>query len=77
MNQAEIIKRTETYIESEFRMDGSGHDWFHIARVRNMAMRIGNAEKCDLFVVEMAALLHDLDDWKLKKIGRASCRERV
>lgn len=65
MNQEEIIKATEQFIESEFRTEGSGHDWFHILRVRNMAIRIGRVEGCDLFVVEMAALLHDLDDWKL------------
>lgn len=65
MNQAEIIKAAEQFIETEFRSEGSGHDWFHISRVRNMALRIGAEEGCNLFVVEMAALLHDLDDWKL------------
>lgn len=30
-----------------------------------MSLTIGAKEKCNLFVVEMAALLHDLDDWKL------------
>jgi len=65
MNNAEIIQRTERLIESQFRSEGSGHDWFHVDRVRKMALRIGKYEGCDLFVVEMAALLHDLDDWKL------------
>lgn len=65
MNNPEIILKTERFIESEFRSEGSGHDWFHIDRVRKMALRIGEQEGCDLFIVEMAALLHDLDDWKL------------
>jgi len=65
MNTTEIIQKTGHFIESEFRNEGSGHDWFHIDRVRKMALRIGETENCDLFVVEMAALLHDLDDWKL------------
>jgi len=65
MNKTEIIQKTERFIESEFRSEGSGHDWFHVDRVRKMALRIGEHEGCDLFVVEMAALLHDLDDWKL------------
>ncbi len=64
MNKDEIIKKTTHYIESVFRLEGSGHDWFHVVRVRNMALKIGELEVCDLFVVEMAALLHDLDDWK-------------
>lgn len=65
MNIPEIILKTGHFIESEFRNEGSGHDWFHIDRVRKMALRIGQTEDCDLFIVEMAALLHDLDDWKL------------
>ena len=65
MNFTEIIQKTELFIESRFRSEGSGHDWFHVDRVRKMALRIGAEEGCDLFVVEMAALLHDLDDWKL------------
>jgi uncharacterized protein len=65
MNISEIIEKTGQFVEAEFRTEGSGHDWFHIDRVRKMALRIGESEDCDLFVVEMAALLHDLDDWKL------------
>ncbi len=65
MNPKEIIAKTEHFMVSEFRTEGSGHDWFHVDRVRKMALRIGTPEGCDLFVTEMAALLHDLDDWKL------------
>ncbi len=65
MNHKEIIAETEKYVTSEFMAEGSGHDWFHIDRVRKMALRIGTEENCNLFVAEMAALLHDLDDWKL------------
>ncbi|MBL7967941.1 MAG: HD domain-containing protein [Prolixibacteraceae bacterium] len=65
MNHKEIIAETEKYVISEFSTEGSGHDWFHIDRVRKMALRIGAVESCNLFIVEMAALLHDLDDWKL------------
>lgn len=69
MNHKEIILKTEKYINSEFRTEGSGHDWFHVDRVRKMAIRIGKQEGCDLFVTELAALLHDLDDWKLNRSG--------
>jgi len=65
MDYKELIQKTEDFMISEFRGEGSGHDWFHIDRVRKMALNLGGQEGCDLFIVEMAALLHDLDDWKL------------
>lgn len=65
MDNQEIIQKTELFILSEFSLEGRGHDWFHIDRVRKMALKIGLLEGCDLFLIEMAALLHDLDDWKL------------
>lgn len=65
MNPEKVIESTEKYVAHEFGSEGSGHDWFHIDRVRKMALRIGIQEKCDLFITEMAALLHDLDDWKI------------
>lgn len=65
MDKREIIQETAEFIRSEFATDGSGHDWFHIDRVRRLAVRLGQMEGSDPFVTEMAALLHDLDDWKI------------
>ncbi len=65
MDKQKIIEKTEAFIAEEFMKEGSGHDWFHIDRVRKMALRIGLEEGANLFVIELAALLHDLDDWKL------------
>ena len=45
--------------------DNSGHDWWHVFRVRKMALEIARHEGGDLLVIEMAALLHDVDDYKL------------
>ncbi len=65
IQQKELISATEIFIKQHFATDSSGHDWFHIDRVRNMAMKIAATESGNLFLIEMAALLHDLDDWKL------------
>lgn len=40
------------------------HDWWHVWRVWQMAKRIAEAEQADLYLVELAALCHDLEDWK-------------
>lgn len=66
MNHQEILTKTEQYISEKFKNEFSGHDWQHVNRVRKMALHIAKNENCNLFVTEMAALLHDLDDWKLK-----------
>jgi len=65
IREQSITKATEKYIKSQFQSDSSGHDWWHIYRVRNLALHLADTEGGDRFVIEMAALLHDLDDWKI------------
>lgn len=68
MTQNDIIQKTAEYIKKEFGDDSSGHDWWHIYRVWKNAITIcKHEEKASLFVVELAALLHDLDDWKFNE----------
>lgn len=62
--QTSVINRTEEYVKETLKADSSGHDWWHIDRVRNMAVRLAEAEAVDRYTVELAALLHDIADWK-------------
>ena len=64
MREEIMIDNTKTFVKDKLFGEGSGHDWFHIERVYNMAKYIGEMECADSFVVEMTALLHDIDDWK-------------
>ncbi len=61
----EILQQTENFIRKQFENEGSGHDWWHIYRVRNMALYLAEIEGGNMFIIELAALLHDLDDWKI------------
>jgi len=45
--------------------DSDGHGYDHVERVRNMALKFAQQEGADLEVVEIASLLHDVDDYKL------------
>ncbi len=45
--------------------DSTGHDWWHVYRVWQLAKHIAKKENANIHLVEMAALLHDMDDWKL------------
>jgi len=66
MVKKQIIKKTEEFVRKSMKGD-VGHDWLHVDRVRKLALKIGKREKVDLFVVELAALLHDIGDWKFHK----------
>lgn len=60
-----VLTETTEHVKSILQGESSGHDWWHILRVRNNAMQIASKEKeSDIFVVELAALLHDIADWK-------------
>lgn len=60
-----MINKIAKSVEELCQHDSSGHDWWHIYRVWNLAKLIGKKENADLHIIELAALLHDLDDWKL------------
>jgi uncharacterized protein len=59
-----IIQEVADEVRQRLEGEGSGHDWWHIVRVWNMAKHICNIEGADMVVVELAALLHDIADWK-------------
>ena len=64
----QIIEQAETFVQSELAEDATGHDWFHVDRVRRNALYIYEQEKSgDPFIIEMAALLHDIPDEKLNE----------
>ncbi|MEM5019931.1 Mn(2+)-dependent (deoxy)ribonucleoside pyrophosphohydrolase [Bacillus subtilis] len=72
LKQAEQIR---TWVQSILTDESSGHDWHHVSRVADLAAYIGEKEKADLFIVEMAALVHDLIDVKLPDTVRLSVNE--
>ncbi|ADB17196.1 metal dependent phosphohydrolase [Pirellula staleyi DSM 6068] len=60
-----ILQSAADFVRERFAHDSSGHDWQHISRVRQMAVKLAAEEGADLYVTELAALMHDVDDWKL------------
>ncbi len=52
-------------IKKLLKNDCTGHDYFHISRVADMAKYIAEIEGANVDVTVLAALLHDVDDVKL------------
>ena len=78
--QKEIINKAKKYIEEIFKEDSSGHDIEHSLRVYKNALEISssimkqqennNDLKLNIFIIGLSALLHDVDDYKIKNYNK-------
>lgn len=60
-----VIDDAVGFVKTIFKNDHSGHDYFHTIRVYETATKIAEQEHADMEIVQLAALLHDVDDIKL------------
>lgn len=59
-----IVQNTIDFVKEKLEGAESGHDWFHIERVWKLSKKIAEKENCNLLVVELSCLLHDIADPK-------------
>lgn len=59
-----LIDNTIVFVKEKLQNAEAGHDWFHIERVYKNALLIASNEECDLNIVKLGALLHDIADSK-------------
>jgi uncharacterized protein len=75
----DLLQNTITFVKQKLQHAEGGHDWFHIERVYKNALLIAKEEKCDLLIVQFAALLHDIADSKFndgdESIGPAIAKD--
>ena len=64
MNTTNLIDQTIEFVKTALVQAEGGHDWFHIERVYKNALLIAGSENCDLEIVQLGALLHDIADSK-------------
>jgi len=79
VNKEKVITNCISFVKKELQNAEGGHDWFHIERVFKNTILIAKAEKVDVFVVSLAALLHDIADPKFnngdEKIGPKKAKQ--
>lgn len=59
-----LIENTIEFVKRQLQNAEGGHDWFHIERVYKNSLLIAKEENCDLLIVQLGALLHDIADSK-------------
>ena len=75
--EQEIINNAKKYIIDIFEEDSSGHDIEHSLRVfknaidisKNLLSKDKNI-KLNLFIISLSAILHDVDDYKIKNYNK-------
>ncbi|MCK5490569.1 MAG: HD domain-containing protein [Candidatus Pacebacteria bacterium] len=60
MISKKIINQIEKEAKKYFINASGCHDWTHIERVRNLALKLGKKEGANLQILEIAVLLHDI-----------------
>ncbi|GGC82043.1 phosphohydrolase [Flavobacterium lutivivi] len=74
-----VIDNTILFVKQKLENAEAGHDWFHIERVFKNALLIAQHEECDIEIVKLGALLHDIADSKFnggdETIGPRIARE--
>jgi uncharacterized protein len=63
--QSRALAAAEGFAREALAHDSSGHDWSHVERVQRLARAIAQEEGADVYVCELAALLHDVADYKI------------
>ncbi|KAL4175309.1 hypothetical protein KRP22_000277 [Phytophthora ramorum] len=67
MATSRLVQRTAAFVEQQLKSNDASHDWRHIERVWTVARTLAREERVpaeSLEIVDLAALLHDIDDWK-------------
>ncbi|WP_342387328.1 HD domain-containing protein [Salinicoccus bachuensis] len=65
MDHHSIIEDAKAQVYDFHSSDSTGHDYWHVMRVYNNARMIQSQEGGDRFIIEVAALFHDMIDYKL------------
>ena len=78
MNKIQLTGQVEEFAKRCITQHDGGHDWWHLNRVRNLALYIHSSEGSgDPLTIEISALLHDIDDKKFNRSESPGTEEKI
>ncbi|MFS0656739.1 HD domain-containing protein [Bacillus sp. 179-C3.3 HS] len=75
IKQQKQLEAAASFVSNRLTFEPTGHDAAHIDRVHRLAVNIAKDEGGALFVIEMAAIVHDLIDEKLSNEWKISTEQ--
>ncbi len=73
----DIINKIDGKAKSFFKGVRGSHGWDHVTRVLALCERIGPPENCDMTVLRLSALLHDIGRDECDRINGKKCHAEV
>ncbi|WP_144500117.1 HD domain-containing protein [Bacillus pumilus] len=73
--QKKQLEAAASFVSDRLKYEPTGHDAAHIDRVRQLACHMANQEGGSQFVIEMAAIVHDIIDEKLSSEWKLSPKQ--
>ncbi|HYF13055.1 MAG TPA: HD domain-containing protein [Candidatus Paceibacterota bacterium] len=64
MQDMDMLQLARLHAWDWFARETTGHDWHHVRRVHDLAVKIAEIEGGDLTLIELAAYAHDIGDYK-------------
>lgn len=62
--EQEFLDKVSNYVKVKLMNEPTGHDWYHVDRVRRIGRILQAQEGGNLFLIELASLLHEVGDYK-------------
>ena len=80
LTKEEIIILTEDFVKDYMRLYDDSHSFEHAIRVKNIATRLALSENLNedqIFIIQLAALTHDINDSKYNNNNNEDTQENV
>jgi uncharacterized protein len=80
LNKQELLRRTEEFAKDYMKTYDDSHSFEHVVRVKNMATKIALSENLSeeqIFIIQLAALTHDINDSKYKNVDVDETQQNI